>query len=91
MESHLRTSPAVRPSMSSDGLVLLDVRGGVILASNAIGARIWQLVEQGHTASEIAHRLAEDYGVGRERVRCDVDAFLAALIDRGLLIGGEPC
>lgn len=86
MDLHLRTSPAVRASVSTDGLVLLDVRGGVVLASNPVGARIWQLVEHGRSASQIAWQLAENYGVGVERVRRDVDLFLAALIARGLLI-----
>src|SRR5207247_3060676 len=37
-----RASPAVRASVSTDGLVLLDVEGGLVLASNPVGARIWQ-------------------------------------------------
>src|SRR5436309_2801754 len=47
MERHrFRTSPAVRASVSADGLVLLDVHHGLLLASIPIGARIWQLSVQ---------------------------------------------
>ena len=38
MESHrFRTSSAVRASVSADGLVLLDVHDGLLLASNPVG------------------------------------------------------
>jgi hypothetical protein len=82
---------AVRASISSDGLVLLDVHGGVVLASNAIGARIWQLIESRLDGVEIASRLALEYDVPAERARNDVAAFLAALEAKGLVTAEEPC
>jgi hypothetical protein len=81
-----RVSPAVRASVSTDGLVLLDVRGGLVLASNPIGARIWSLIEQTHNRREIAQQLTDDYGVPLDRAQGDVDGFVAALIARGLVI-----
>jgi hypothetical protein len=81
---------AVRASISNDGLVLLDVHGGVVLASNAIGARIWQLIESRLDGVEIASRLALEYDVPAERAQDDVAAFLAALEARGLVTQAEP-
>jgi hypothetical protein len=81
---------AVRASISDDGLVLLDVHGGVVLASNAIGARIWQLIESRLDGVEIASRLALEYDVPAERAQDDVAAFLAALEARGLVTQAEP-
>jgi hypothetical protein len=89
--THLRVSGAVRASISVDGLVLLDLRGGVVLASNSIGARIWQLVESGRDGVEIASSLARDYDVPLERARQDVTAFLAALEARGLVSAEPAC
>ena len=80
-----RASPAVRASVSTDGLVLLDVEGGLVLASNPVGARIWQLIEQQHTRSEIARQLVEDYDIPADRADRDVVAFVAALAARGLV------
>jgi hypothetical protein len=80
-----RASAFVRASVSADGLVLLDVDGGLVLASNAIGARIWQLMEQRHTNAEIAQRLAADYHITIERALSDVDGFIDALTARGLV------
>ena len=84
-------SPLVRASVSSDGLVLLDVGGGLVLASNPIGARIWQLIEQRSTRAEMARQLAADYGIPIERAHGDVGAFIAALTMRGLVSEEPPC
>lgn len=81
-----RPSPAVKVSISTDGLVLLDVDGGVVLSSNPVGARIWQLLERGCALPEIARQLADEYGVAEERAARDVEAFVAALTMRNLLV-----
>ena len=88
--THFHIADAVRASISTDGLVLLDVHGGVVLASNAIGARIWQLIESRLDSAEIASRLALEYDVPVDRALRDVAGFLAALEARGLVIAGEP-
>jgi coenzyme PQQ synthesis protein D (PqqD) len=86
-----RASPEVRASLSDDGLVLLDVRAGLVLASNPVGARIWQLIERGRTRPEIVQQLVDDYGVPLARAAGDVAAFVSALVARGLLTEEPPC
>jgi hypothetical protein len=86
--NRFRISPAVRASASADGLVLLDVHGGLVLSSNLVGARIWELATS-HDAAAIARMLALEYDIPFERARRDVDAFLHALQARGLLLDGE--
>ncbi len=81
-----RPSPHVRASFSDDGLVLLDIDRGVVLSANAIGARIWELIELGQNASDIAARIASDYGVPQERVQGDVRAFIGSLVARELIV-----
>lgn len=85
----LRPSSNVRASISNDGLVLLDLDGGLVLSSNEIGARIWQLIEQQQTPAEIAQQLSTEYSVTCERTQADVAAFVAALVDRGLVVEGS--
>lgn len=87
----LRVSQAVRASISGDGLVLLDVSGGLLLASNVVGARIWRLLEDRHTPAEIARRIAGEYGISVERADRDVTAFISALAARGLITGDPLC
>lgn len=81
----LRPSLEVRASISSDGLVLLDLNGGLVLASNLVGARIWQLIEQQCSSHEISRRLVAEYGVSDDRALGDVAAFIAALVARRLV------
>ncbi len=80
-----RPSRAVKASISSDGLVLLDMNGGLVLASNVVGARIWQLLEERRSRTHIAQQLANEYSIAIDRAERDVAAFVAALIARGLL------
>jgi hypothetical protein len=84
-----RPSTAARASISVDGLVLLDVTGGLVLTANAVGARIWQLLEEHRTTGEIARQIAADYTVPLERAQHDVATFIAALMARDL-VAEEP-
>ena len=89
--THFQIADAVRASISNDGLVLLDVQGGVVLASNTIGARIWQLIESRLDGVEIASRLACEYDVPIERAAHDVAAFLRDLEAQGLVTAEPAC
>jgi len=88
-QERFRPSLAVRASISGDGLILLDVDGGMVLSSNAVGARIWQLIGQQQTTGEIARQLAVDYVVPVDRALRDVQTFVADLMARGL-VAGDP-
>jgi len=88
-QERFRPSRAVRASISGDGLILLDVDGRMVLSSNAVGARIWQLIERQHTTGEIARQLADDYVVPLDRALGDVQTFVADLLARGL-VAGDP-
>jgi hypothetical protein len=82
-----QVSPGVRASVSADGLILLDVSDGVLLASNDVGARIWQLLDEQCTSIDIAHRIANDYAVSPEEACRDVGAFIDTLLERRLILG----
>jgi hypothetical protein len=86
-----RASAHVHASTSGDGLVLLDVQRGLVLAANPIGAQIWQLIDQQVGCQEIASRIARDYDVPLERAQRDVITFVAALEARGLVSPEPAC
>ena len=89
MHRTLRPSATVRASISEDGLVLLDLAGGLVLSANAVGGRIWTLIEQQGTPARIALQIAADYSIDPDRATQDVAAFIAALRTRGLVEDGE--
>lgn len=82
----VRVASTVRASISADGLVLLDLERGLVLASSPVGARIWQLLEQQLSLTEIANHLAHDYGIPTDRATGDVRVFTQSLLERGLVI-----
>jgi hypothetical protein len=89
--TRFHVSQHVRASSSRDGLVLLDVQGGFVLASNPIGARIWELVAQRLRSREIANHVAREFDVPVQRAYSDVIAFVTALEARGLVTEVPAC
>ena len=56
---------------------------------NDVGARIWQLVEEGQDEEAIVTRLAAEFEVTPERAGDDLRAFLLTLREAGLAEGGR--
>lgn len=65
--------------------VLLDLRSGKYFGLNSTGARVWTSLKDGLERAAIAKVLTEEFEVDAARARADVDAFIAALMDRGLI------
>jgi hypothetical protein len=86
-----RVSTSVRASISGDGLVLLDVSGGLMLSSNSVGGRIWQLVERRLTCDEIVQEVSLLFDIPIDRASHDVTAFISALASRGLITMDNSC
>jgi hypothetical protein len=83
-------SPQIRDRVTAiiddEGSVLLDLDASRYYSLNAIGARIWQGLQQGLGAVEIEQSLRETYGVDAARVHEDVARFMASLSERGLIV-----
>ena len=86
-----RVSKSVRASISADGLMILDVSGGLMLSSNSVGGRIWQLLERRLTSDEIAREVSSVFDIPLDRASHDVTSFLSALVSRGLIAVDTPC
>jgi hypothetical protein len=80
----MQMPPALRASTSDDGLVLLNVETGEIYTSNAVGSRIWRLLEQGRGEAEIAACLSLHYGQPEAAIAADVSEFLGGLRTLGV-------
>ncbi|MYD86900.1 MAG: PqqD family protein [Acidobacteria bacterium] len=60
-----------------DIVVMMDVDEGRYYELDAIGARIWALIESGATVTAICDALEQDYEVAPEVCRRDVLDFVA--------------
>jgi len=86
----MRASRHVRATISEDGVVFMDVRAGLILSANRTGARVWQGLLAGDTPGSIADALSAAYDIEADAARADVDRFVRALLDRGILEPPAP-
>jgi len=73
-------------STGADGeSVILNFDEGVYYGLDKVGARIWELVQQPTTVSQLADQLAAEYEVEAERCERDVKDLLSDLADAGLV------
>jgi hypothetical protein len=61
-----------------DEAVILDVEDGMYYGLNAVGARVWSLLQEPRTVAEICDAIAAEYDV--ERPVCERDVL--SLVDQ---------
>lgn len=66
-------------------LVAVNVSTGEYHVFNGVGSWIWEAIDRGVTAPGVVEGLSDRYGVERERITSDLEVFLQALFERGLL------
>ncbi|MBS2016687.1 MAG: PqqD family protein [Deltaproteobacteria bacterium] len=66
-------------------LVLLDLAKGSYYGLDAIGARLWTAITQGHTVAEVAEELASEYDVEPAVLRADLLDLVRNLAEKGLV------
>jgi len=65
--------------------VILNMANGVYYGLNEVGARIWSLLAEPRTVSEIQHLLIEEYDVDAETCARHVHALISDLFDKQLV------
>jgi hypothetical protein len=70
--------------------VLLDLASGHYYGLNAVGTRVWMLLESGSTVDGAAAAIAVEFDADPAEVARDVDELIADLAAKGLVIPGSP-
>ncbi|MGB3203538.1 MAG: PqqD family peptide modification chaperone [Crinalium sp.] len=74
-----------------DEAILLNLKSEVYYGLWAVGARIWDLLQQPITVQEISDTILTEYEVAPERCEADLLQFLEKLIAEGLVeVSNEP-
>lgn len=68
-----------------DEVAILDFRAGMYYGLDAVGSRVWQLVQEPKRVSEIRDTLLEEYEVDPERCDRDLIGLLQRLAEEGLV------
>ncbi len=85
---HPRRHPdAAYKLVDGEALIVMPGEEAVHHVLNAVGARIWQLLDGTRDADAICATLCAEFDVTPEAARRDLDEFLSALRESGMLAG----
>ncbi len=89
-ERRFRCNDADVEARMLDGeLMMVNLATGVYFSVDGVGAAAWQRLVAGHRPADIAAGFADRWGVARERALAELAPFVAALLERGLLLEAE--
>jgi hypothetical protein len=59
--------------------IMINLAKGIYYSLDGAGGRIWELLEEGRSAAEMADAIALEFDVTAERARADIDRILGEL------------
>ena len=65
--------------------VILSLDTKVLRGLNAVGSRVWDLIDGRRTLDDIVDVIVGEFDVQRPQAARDVETFLRQLIDKGLV------
>jgi len=90
----IAVSTAVLSQEVSGETVLLDLASEQYFGLDAVGTRIWQLLNQNQSIGEVKAAILAEYDVSQEQLEADIEQLFAALLQAGLITlepaGGQP-
>lgn len=84
-QSRLVAAPDQVSSDLGGEAVILSMRDGMYYGLDAVGARVWELLQQPRTVSELRDAIVEVYEVDPARCESDLIDLLREMAGRGLV------
>ncbi len=78
------TRDQVSADLSGEAAIL-NLKSGIYYGLNEVGARIWSLVQEPKTVSEIRDTIVQEYDVEPEQCGTDLLSLLEELLSKGLI------
>lgn len=75
----------VMSSMIEDEVVVLNIKRGQYYSLNAVGAYIWQMLEQPQSVAYIIAQVTSQYNASPMQIEADVMALLTDFAQEGLI------
>ncbi len=80
-------NPAVAATEIDAETFLVEPTGGEVFYLDEISSALWRILDAPRTPRDIVEAFAEAFpDVGRDRIAADIDAALAELARRGLIV-----
>jgi coenzyme PQQ synthesis protein D (PqqD) len=81
----VKAAPDVLFRQMGDEAVVLNLKTELYLGLDAVGTRIWALLQDAPTIQAAYESLLDEYDVDPERLRHDLGEFLEELVDQALV------
>ena len=81
----VKRDPSLLTSRVDDDLVMFSVEQGMYFGTQAVGSRIWALIEEEVSIAEICTRLLDEFSIDSVTCEHDVMQFVEQLADEGLV------
>ncbi len=85
IDSRLRCAPDVLFRSLDGEAVLLDLASGTYFGLDAVGTRIWELLDQRQPLAAILDAILDEYDVEEQRARADLFELVEGLLAKGLI------
>ena len=69
--------------------VVLNLESGIYFGLDSVGTRIWELLTEGNSFTEICDTMTEEFNVDRDTLEEDVKELVRTLKDKGLICINE--
>lgn len=79
------TSPSVMSRNVGCEIVLLDLASGTYYGLDPVGARMWQLLEQGKSLTEVCQVIGSEFDVAHDILQKDALALVRELEEKKLI------
>ena len=80
-----RTAEILYAAVGEEEAVMLSVAAGRYYGLNAVGRRIWELLERPRTISELSMRLCEEFEVDAQTCEAEVLTYVDTLLGNGIV------
>ena len=90
LDRRAKIAPAVHARRFEGELVILDLRGGDYWTLDAIGMRLWDALEAGRTARDVAAEVQPVFEVDAQTLLHDLETLTEELARRGLIVPRDP-
>jgi hypothetical protein len=88
LSDRVRIPQEVLARQVGEETVMLDLAKGTYFGLDPVGARIWQLLQEGRTLAEACDAMAEEYEAPRAEIERDLLALVSKLEAQGLVAAG---
>lgn len=87
-DARLACPPEVLSRILDGEAVLLHLGSGLYFGMNDVASRAWERIVQGVSFGDLLSTIVDEFDVDEARARADLEAFVAALVDKKLVTVG---